>query len=212
MLQLLTMCATTRKPVQCNSWAHMLWSPHSITREKPSCSNKETKGHNKKSLMAQLGPTAQKYIKKINLLINFKKRVKFSFSVIHWLSWKYIPLLVKDKPSRGLSFYCRIPRLRNQMWDLNPLLFGENPEFVIILPFVSFSPGALGLDYTMFLPLLTVSLWFLLYIFIIFFSASLQVDLIDSYSVNSCNINVPVRGGKLKVFLLFQFFYFLFPK
>ena len=65
--------------------------------------------------------------------------------------------------------------------------------FVVILPFVSFSPGAFGLDYTMSLPLLAISLWFLLYILKIFFSASLQVDFIDSYSVKSCNINVPVK-------------------
>ena len=34
------------------------------------------------------------------------------------------------------------------------------------------------------------------------FSASLQVVLIDSCSINSCNLGVPMGGGKLRVFLL----------
>ena len=34
------------------------------------------------------------------------------------------------------------------------------------------------------------------------FSASLQVTLIDSFSVSSCDFGVPMGGGELRVFLL----------
>lgn len=44
------------------------------------------------------------------------------------------------------------------MWGLDSLLLRENLSIVIILPFV-------GLDYTTSVPLLAVSLWFLLYVF-----------------------------------------------
>ena len=62
----------------------------------------------------------------------------------------------------------------------------------------------MGLDCTSFSPLLCSLLWFLLYIFSCrsFFSATLQVFLINRCSVNSCNFGEPVGGGELMIFLL----------
>ena len=46
-----------------------------------------------------------------------------------------------------------------------PCSLCRNSAIVIILPFVGCLPGGVGLAYTVSLPLLSVSLWFLLYIF-----------------------------------------------
>ena len=45
--------ATTREPVCCNYRAHVLWSPHATTREKPTC-------HNERSRVPQLNPLQPK--------------------------------------------------------------------------------------------------------------------------------------------------------
>ena len=65
--------------------------------------------------------------------------------------------------------------------------------------------GGMGVYYTLSPPLLSVSLWFFLYIFSCrrSFSSSLQVFLINSCPANSCtNFGVPMGGGELRVFLL----------
>ena len=51
-------------------------------------------------------------------------------------------------------------------WGLKtPHSLRRTSAIVIILPFVGLPPRGVGLDYTVSLPLLPVSLWFLLYIF-----------------------------------------------
>ena len=57
-----------------------------------------------------------------------------------------------------------------------PLLLGEKLSIVIILLFVAHLPGGIGLEYSTSMPLLLISLWFLLYIFSCrrFFSARFQ--------------------------------------
>ena len=64
---------------------------------------------------------------------------------------------------------------------------------MIILLSVGHLPGGVGLDYTTSLLLLPVSLWFLLYIFSggKILSASLQVILTGSFSVNSIILTCP---------------------
>ena len=58
---------------------------------------------------------------------------------------------------------------------------------------------SVGLGYTVSLSLLPVLLWFLFYIFKLgkISSSSLLVVLIGSYSVNSCNFDVPMGEGEL---------------
>ena len=65
-------------------------------------------------------------------------------------------------------------------------------------------PMGIGLDYTAILPLLPISLWFLLYIFCCrtFFSGRFCFFLIYRCSRNSCNFGVPMRGDELRMFLL----------
>lgn len=81
-----------------------------------------------------------------------------------------------------------------------PCSLGRTSAILIILPFVGHLPQDGGPDIS--LPLLPISFWLLLYIFTceIFFSASLQVTVINSFSVKSCNVGVPM-GDELRVFL-----------
>lgn len=81
----------------------------------------------------------------------------------------------------GLVFLVRSLWTGNLLWVLNLSLFGKGyPAVVIIPPFVGCLPEAVGLDCTMHLPLLTISLWFLLHIFSCrkYQSVSLQVVLV----------------------------------
>lgn len=65
-------------------------------------------------------------------------------------------------------------------------------------------PRDVDLAYTALLPLLPMSLWFLLYIFGCeqSFFAIPQVVFVNSCSVNSCKFAVPVGGDDFMVFLL----------
>lgn len=66
----------------------------------------------------------------------------------------------------GLVFLVRSLWTANLLWVLNLSLSGKDyPTGVIIPPFVGCLPEVVGLDCTMHLPLLTISLWFLLCIF-----------------------------------------------
>lgn len=75
---------------------------------------------------------------------------------------------------------------------------------MIILPFLDQLHRSVDLDYTASQPptyfLVVPSLYLLLWVI---FSASLQVILINSNSVNSYNFAVPMGRGKFRVFLLF---------
>lgn len=66
---------------------------------------------------------------------------------------------------------------------------------MVIFPFVGCLPGTVGLDYIMSLPLLPTWLWFVFLLVVEIYSASHQLILIDSCSVNSYNFGVPVGGG-----------------
>ena len=67
-------------------------------------------------------------------------------------------------------------------------------SIIIILLFVGRQPRGVNLDYMMSPPLLPFFLWFLLFNFSYgkIFSASVQLILINSFSVNSCNFGVPM--------------------
>ena len=77
----------------------------------------------------------------------------------------------------------------------------ELSTIAIIIPFVSCPPRGMGFDYIETLTLLSILFWLLLYIFIC------KSSLVDSslfhqwLFCNSCDFGVPVRGGKLRVFL-----------
>ena len=83
----------------------------------------------------------------------------------------------------GLVFLVRSLWTANLLWVLNLSLSLSGtgyPAVVIIPPFVGCLPEVVGLDCTMHLPLLTISLWFLLCIFSCrkYQSVSLQVVLV----------------------------------
>ena len=74
---------------------------------------------------------------------------------------------------------------------------------MIILPFVGHLSRDMDFDSITCLPLLLVSLFPSLYILLWkIFPASLQVIILDSCSVNSCNFGVLVGDEELRVFLL----------
>ena len=79
------------------------------------------------------------------------------------------------------------------------------PAIVIIIVFVGHLPKGVGLDYNLSSPLLPISMLSLPCIFSYTktFPASLQVILIKSCSVNTCNFGVSIGGDELRVFLLF---------
>ena len=74
---------------------------------------------------------------------------------------------------------------------------------VIFLPFVDHQPSGVGPEYTVSPPHLLISLWFLN----VFYSrnvlsASLHVNVIDSFPVISCNFDVSMGGNQFRFFLL----------
>lgn len=89
------------------------------------------------------------------------------------------------------------------MRGLAPPSLGRATRIVIILPLVVPCTWGAGRDYIVTPLLLVILLCFLLCIFSYgrFFLVDL-VFLINSCSVNSCYIVVPMGGGKLRVFLL----------
>ena len=93
----------------------------------------------------------------------FTLRVKSSFPLALQLS--HFQALLAFKPSCfGSSFsWCRTHRLRNPMWALESLLFVKN-FCSYDYPLICWLPTmGMGLDYTA--SLLSISSWFLLYIF-----------------------------------------------
>ena len=56
--------------------------------------------------------------------------------------------------------------------------------------------GSESPEHTAFLPFLPILLWFF------FFYIFIQIILIDSCTVRSCDFDVPMGGGELRVFLL----------
>ena len=95
------------------------------------------------------------------LHVPFKNEVFVSFSsLIH----------KPHQPSKpdvlGLSSWCRTPRLGSLMWGSDPYFLGRTSA-IVTLPFVSFLPGGMDLDYhyiSTSLYLLLNNLWFLHYI------------------------------------------------
>ena len=82
------------------------------------------------------------------------------------LALRYVsPVGLKARCSEGLLSWGKTPGLGSLMWGSDPLLLGENYAIVIIFPFVGCTPGGVGLDYTMSLPLPLILFWFLLKIF-----------------------------------------------
>ena len=84
-----------------------------------------------------------------------------------------------------------------------PMLLGKTSAIVLILLLVGCLPGAVGLDCTLYLcpsypSCLDPSLYLLLWKI---FSTGIQVILIDSCSLSSCHLGMPVGGGKFRVFL-----------
>ena len=81
---------------------------------------------------------------------------------------------------------------------LRPLTLGEKLCNCDCAPICGSPPWLLGLDDTTFLPLLPALLWFL-YIFSCAKSSfSIQSFLIDSCSVNNCNLGVLVGGDTFR--------------
>ena len=114
------------------------------------------------------------------------------------------PLAFKVRHSGGLSPCCRTPRLGSPIWGSDPLLFGENLCDCVYPPTCgSPSQGCESWIYCVsappthliVVPSLYLQLWKM-------FSASLQVIPIDSCSVNSCNFDVPMKGGEFRGLLL----------
>ena len=91
-----------------------------------------------------------------------------------------------------------------QFGSQTPCFFGRTSAIVIILPFVGYPPRGVGLDCTTFPPVLSVSLWLLLYIFSCarYFLLVFQFFLINNLCVNSCNFGVPMGEGELRVFIV----------
>ena len=148
-------------------------------------------------------------------------RVKSLFPTALWFSHTQAILAFKARPSESSSSWHRTPRLESPMWGSGPLLLGRTPAIVIILPFVGCLPGGMGLDCTVSLSLLPISLWFLLYIFscgksflLVLRSFSLTVTLemvvilvclceeVSSWSSYSAILATPSRTG---LFLIMGF-------
>lgn len=90
----------------------------------------------------------------------FKSRILVSYSLL-------APLFFKARCFGSLSSWCRAPRLENPRWSSDPLLL-SNSEVVIFLLLGGLPTWGVGPDYTLSLPLLPISLWFLLYILFLF--------------------------------------------
>ena len=88
-----------------------------------------------------------------------------------------------------------------------PCSLGSMSAIMMIFPFMDHLPGGVGLDYTVSLPLLPISLWLLFYIlscgksFLVVFSPFSQIVALKIV-LNSCNYGVPIGGGEFRVFLL----------
>ena len=114
-----------------------------------------------------------------------------------------------------------LPSVHPQAWKLEMWLrplasWGEPLQLWLSSHSWVASSRSVSLDYSPSPPLLPIFLCFFLFSFSFIIYASLQVILINSCSVNSCNFGVPLGGVVLKVFLLhhlghaFLFFFFFF--
>lgn len=101
----------------------------------------------------------------------------------------------------GIIFPVQDSRLGSPVWGCDPLLLGENLWSCEYPPVCGSLTLNVGFGFTVSTP--PTHLWFLLSIFSCgkSFSASLQVTLVDSVSVRSCNVCVSV-GHELRIFLL----------
>lgn len=114
------------------------------------------------------------------------------------LSNMQAPLASKARYSGGSLSLCRTPGLESKMWDLDPLLPGEDLYNCDICPIIGCQSEFMFLCCTSSLAFPPTALWFLLYVYSCgqIFSVSLRVILTDICSVSSCNFDVP-RGVNL---------------
>ena len=93
----------------------------------------------------------------------FKSEVSLSRCPVRLL--KLSPAGLKAKCSGNSSSRCRTPSLESPMWGSELSLLCENLCIVIILQLVGCPPRGVEFDYISSLPLLPISLRFLLYVF-----------------------------------------------
>ena len=77
------------------------------------------------------------------------------------VSLSYSPLALLYSSPAGLQSHM----FWGVVFPVQDLRLGRTSAIVILFPFVGCLPGSVGLDYTMSVSLLPISLWFLLYIF-----------------------------------------------
>lgn len=128
-------------------------------------------------------------------------RVESLFSSCLWLFQKSAPLAFKARYAGGLSSQSRSLMQGLDLWLLGEDLCNCNYSLICAFPaqgyesqlyHVSTSPTCLVVVPYFYLQLQMI------------FSDSLQVIIINSCSVNSWKFGVPVRGGELRVFLLYH--------
>lgn len=120
---------------------------------------------------------------------------------------KVSPAGLQSQTFWGLALLRQDPRAGEPAVGLRPFSsLGRSSAVVIILPFVDCPARHMGLDYTSSVPFLPILLRFLPYIFGCgrAFLIGSSLFFVDSCSVILlfCNFSVPMRGGKLRLFLL----------
>lgn len=137
------------------------------------------------------------------------KTVRFCVQTLRADSVSYSPLALLKVSCTGLQskvfwglFWYRIPGLESLTWGLDPLLLRENLYSCDYPPLWEFLTWGVGFDQDSAPPTqltVVISLYFHLWRI---FPASLQVILINSYSLNSYNSGGHVGGSQLRFFLL----------